>query len=195
MSSIKCLGLILSAILFLFCGCGAGPNPVPQPVQPPSGLTYTTSTADYIKGTPITANTPTSAGGAVASYSVSPALPAGLTMSTGTGVITGTPTAVTATKSYKVTASNSTGSATASLSITVNDAAPAGLAYTTGTVVYTVGTPIRADSPTSTGGTVTAYGVSPALPAGLEMDGDTGIINGRQRPSPPPPPTPSWLPT
>ena len=99
-------------------------------------------------------------------------------MSTGTGVITGTPTAVTATKSYKVTASNSTGSATASLSITVNDAAPAGLAYTTGTAVYTVGTPIRADSPTSTGGTVTAYGVSPALPAGLEMDGDTGIING-----------------
>ncbi|MGO8815964.1 MAG: putative Ig domain-containing protein [Terriglobia bacterium] len=178
MSSSKCLGLILSAILFLFCGCGAGPNPVPQPVQPPSDLTYTTSTADYIKGTAITANTPTSAGGVVASYSVSPALPAGLTMSTGTGIITGAPKAVAETASYKVTASNSTGSATAALSITVNDAAPAGLAYKTGTAVYTVGTPIGADPPTSTGGAVTAYGVSPALPAGLEMDGDTGIITG-----------------
>ena len=147
----------------LLCGCGGGSNPTPQSIQPPSALSYTTSTADYIKGTPITANSPTSAGGAVASYSVSPALPAGLTLSTSTGVITGTPTAVTTTASYTVTASNSAGSTTASLSITVNDAAPAGLGYTNGTAVYTVGTPIAANSPTSTGGAVTAYGVSPAF--------------------------------
>ena len=127
---------------------------------------------------PITANSPTSTGGAVTSYSVSPALPAGLTLSTTTGVISGTPTAVTATASYTVTATNSAGNTTTSLSITVNDAAPAALAYTTGTAVYTVGTTITANSPTSTGGTVTAYGVSPALPAGLDLDGDTGIITG-----------------
>ena len=109
---------------------------------------------------------------------MSPALPAGLSLSTSTGIISGTPTAVTATASYTVTASNSAGSTTATLSITVNDAAPAGLAYTTGTAVYTVGTPITANSPTSTGGAVTAYGVSPALPAGLSLDDDTGIITG-----------------
>ena len=112
------------------------------------------------------------------SYSVSPALPAGLTLSTSTGVITGTPTVVTTTTSYTVTASNSAGSATASLSITVNDAAPAGLGYTNGTTDYTVGTPIAANAPTSTGGAVTEYGVSPALPAGLSMDDTTGIITG-----------------
>jgi DNA-binding beta-propeller fold protein YncE len=80
--------------------------------------------------------------------------------------------------SYTVTASNSAGSTTATLSITVNDAAPAGLAYTTGTAVYTVGTAITPNSPTSTGGAVTAYSVSPALPAGLSLDDDTGIISG-----------------
>ena len=74
------------------------------------------------RGTPITANSPTSTGGPVASYSVSPALPAGLTLSATTGIISGTPTAVAATANYTVTASNSAGSTTATLTITVNAA-------------------------------------------------------------------------
>jgi hypothetical protein len=80
--------------------------------------------------------------------------------------------------SYTVTASNASGSTAASLSITVNVAAPAGLSYTTGTAVYTVGTMIPADSPTSTGGAVTSYGVNPALPAGLSLSTSTGVISG-----------------
>jgi DNA-binding beta-propeller fold protein YncE len=176
MRSIKWLGLILTAVSLLFCGCGGGPSPVA--VQPPSALSYTAATAVYIKGTAITPNSPSSTGGAVSTYSVSPALPAGLGLSTSTGIISGTPTTVTATASYTVTASNSAGSTTATLTITVEDAVPAGLAYTTGTAVYTVGTPIPPNSPTSSGGTVTAYSVSPALPAGLSLDDDTGIITG-----------------
>ena len=171
MRSMKWLGLILTAVFLLLCGCGGGPT---SSTQPPSGLSYTTATADYTKGTAITPNSPTSTGGAVTSYSVSPALPAGLNLSTSTGIISGTPTAVTAAASYTVTASNSAGSTTASLSITVNVAAPAGLSYTTGTAVYTVGTPIPADSPTSTGGTVASYNVIPALPAGLTLGASTG---------------------
>jgi len=141
-------------------------------------LSYTSATAVYIKGTAITPNSPTSTGGAVTAYSVSPTLPAGLSLSTSTGIISGTPTAVTATASYTVTASNSAGYTTATLTITVIVAAPAGLAYTTGTAVYTVGTPITPNSPTSSGGAVTAYSVSPDLPAGLSMDDDTGTITG-----------------
>jgi hypothetical protein len=154
--------------------------PVPSPVvQPPSALSYTTGTGVYTKGDgDYTANSPTSTGGAVASYSVSPALPAGLSLSTSTGVITGTPTAVTATASYTVTASNSAGSTTASLSITVNDQAPSGLSYTNGTAVYAIRVPITPNSPTSTGGAVTSYSVSPALPAGLSLSTSTGIISG-----------------
>jgi DNA-binding beta-propeller fold protein YncE len=175
--SLLILSLSLTALFLLFCGCGGGGTSAVS-IQPPSALSYTTSTAVYIKGTAITPNSPTSSGGAVTSYSVSPALPAGLSLNTSTGVITGTPTAVTSTASYTVTASNSAGSTTASLSITVNVAAPAGLAYTTGTAVYTVGTTITPNSPTSTGGAVTAYSVSPDLPAGLSLDDDTGIITG-----------------
>jgi uncharacterized repeat protein (TIGR01451 family) len=177
MRSIQWLGLILTAVFLLFCGCGGGPSAVISP-QPPSGLSYTTATAVYIKGTAITPNSPTSTGGAVTSYSVSPALPAGLSLSASTGIISGTPTAVTATASYTVTASNSAGSTTATLTITVNDQPPSGLSYTNGTAVYAIRVPITPNSPTSTGGAVTAYSVSPALPAGLSLSTSTGIISG-----------------
>jgi hypothetical protein len=67
----------------------------------------------------ITNNMPTSSGGAVVSYSVSPALPAGLTLNTSTGIISGTPTTLTEASNYTITATNTGGSTTASLSIAV----------------------------------------------------------------------------
>src|SRR5205807_8813883 len=79
----------------------------------PSALTYSTNPATYTKATAITANLPTSSGGAVISYGVSPALPAGLSLNTSTGVITGTPTVLAATAGYTVTATNTGGSTTA----------------------------------------------------------------------------------
>jgi hypothetical protein len=88
-------------------------------VTAPSALSYSSNPATYAKDTAITSNTPTNTGGAVVSYSVSPALPAGLTLNTSTGVISGTPTVATPTASYTVTATNSGGSTTASLSIAV----------------------------------------------------------------------------
>jgi alpha-tubulin suppressor-like RCC1 family protein len=88
----------------------------------PTNLTYSANTAVYTQGQAITNNAPSSSGGAVVSYSVSPSLPTGLSLNAGTGVISGTPTAITATASYIVTAANSGGSTTASLSINVNAA-------------------------------------------------------------------------
>ena len=89
----------------------------------PAGPAYTSGTAVYTVGTPIAPNSPSNTGGAVTAYSVSPDLPAGLSMDDDTGIISGTPTAMSAQASYTVTASNLTGSATATLSITVNAAA------------------------------------------------------------------------
>ena len=120
MRSVQWLGLSLTAVFFLLCGCGGGSSGGGSSTQPPSALSYTTGTAVYTKGVAITANSPTSTGGAVTSYSVSPDLPAGLSLSTSTGIISGTPTAVTAAASYAVTASNAAGSTTAGLTITVN---------------------------------------------------------------------------
>ena len=71
------------------------------------------------------------------SYNISPVLPAGLSFSAATGLITGTPTAVSPAASYMVTVTDANGAtATASFSLTVNPAtptlqwsAPASIAY------------------------------------------------------------------
>src|SRR5206468_9292821 len=57
--------------------------------------------------------------GAVDSYTVNPALPLGLSISSSTGVISGTPMAASASASYRVTASNSSGSSIFTLTISV----------------------------------------------------------------------------
>jgi len=57
--------------------------------------------------------------GTVDSYSISPALPAGLLLNTGTGVISGTPSAAAASAIYTVTATNAGGSTSTALTIVV----------------------------------------------------------------------------
>lgn len=143
--------------------------------KPPSGLSYSSSSATYIVGTAITALSP-SVTGTVESYSVSPTLPAGLSLSSSSGQISGTPTATAAAASYTITATNKKGATSASLSITVNPVAPSALSYAS-PQSWTVGTAITALGPTVTG-TVTSYSVSPALPAGLALSISTGVISG-----------------
>jgi hypothetical protein len=144
----------------------------------PSNLAYSTNPATYLKGVAITVNTPSNSGGSVVSYSVSPALPAGLSLDTSSGVISGMPMAAVAAASYTVTARNSGGSATVSLNITVNDVAPSNLTYSTNDAIYLLGTAIAPNVPSSGGGTVVSYAVAPALPAGLSLDTSTGVISG-----------------
>ena len=73
------------------------------------------------KGEQITNDSRRAAAGVVASYSISPAPPSGLSFSTTTGVLSGTPLVVAATAQYEVTATNAGGSAMVELTITVND--------------------------------------------------------------------------
>jgi alpha-tubulin suppressor-like RCC1 family protein len=144
----------------------------------PSSLAYSANQALYTKGVVIATNTPSSTGGAVLSYSVSPALPRGLIFNTSTGVISGTPTEIAAQATYAVTAANSGGSSTVGLIITVNDVAPSNLTYSTNPALYTDGVAIAIDTPSSTGGAVVSYSVSPPLPVGLNLDTSTGEISG-----------------
>ena len=90
----------------------------------PSSLTYSANPATYTKGTAIANNTPSSSGGAVLSYSVSPALPTGLTFNATSGIVSGTPSVITAAANYTVTATNSGGATTTALTITINDVVP-----------------------------------------------------------------------
>jgi hypothetical protein len=84
---------------------------------PPSGLGYS-GALSFPVGVAITPLAP-SVTGTVGSYSVSPALPAGLALNTATGVISGTPTTATAQAVYRVTANGPAGSTFADLAITV----------------------------------------------------------------------------
>ena len=87
---------------------------------PPSNISYGASTtlafSAQIASKTIGA---TSTGGVVVSWSINPALPAGLNFSTTDGSISGTPSAPSATATYVVTAQNTGGQSTTSLQITV----------------------------------------------------------------------------
>lgn len=123
MRSVPWLGVPLTAMLLLVLGGCSGGNS-PGAVEGPTGLSYASETSVYAIRTPITPNLPTSTGGAVTAFSVSPTLPAGLILNPVTGAISGTPVIVAPKNSYTVTAANSGGSATATLTITTAKVVP-----------------------------------------------------------------------
>ena len=144
----------------------------------PSSVAYSGTPFTLTKDSAMTSATPTSSGGTVVSWAVSPTLPAGLSFDTSTGVISGTPTAITSTATYTITATNTGGSATTTVDITVNDVIPSSVAYSGTPFTLTKDSAMTAATPTSSGGTVVSWAVSPTLPAGLSLDTSTGVISG-----------------
>ena len=144
-------------------------------VVAPSALSYNSPNV-FTRNLAIANLNPTISGGAVTSYSISPALPTGLSFNTSTGVISGTPTAISAITTYTVTATNTGGSTSFDVVITVNDAAPSDLSYNSPNV-FTVGSTISDLIPTVLG-VVLSYSISPSLPDGLVFDTARGIISG-----------------
>lgn len=106
--------ILLLAIELSGCGGGGGGS---SPMQAPADLSYPSATA-FVVGTAIKPLMPT-VSGTVTAYAVSPALPAGLSLNTATGAISGTPTAVAAKTTYMVTASNAVGSTDEAVTIQV----------------------------------------------------------------------------
>ena len=146
-------------------------------ISPAPVISYSPNSLVLTVGTSMTGPSPTNTGGAAASWSIAPALPAGLSCNSGTGVITGIPSAASASASYTVTASNASGNGSTSLTITVNPAAPR-ISYSPASQSYTVGTAIGAWTPANTGGAATTWSISPALSAGLSLSTSTGQITG-----------------
>jgi hypothetical protein len=125
----------------------------------------------------ITTVTNTSTGGAIASYAISPAAPAGLTFNTSTGQLSGTPTSTQSATNYTITATNASGSATQTFSLTVTVTAPAfSISSSAETRVAT--TALVGYSITSTGGAISSYALTGILPAGLSFSTSTGLITG-----------------
>jgi sugar lactone lactonase YvrE len=76
---------------------------------PEPAISYGVSSRKFIIGTTISPLVPTNTGGAIASYSITPTLPTGLTFNSSTGVISGTPTVLSASTTYFITAFNAGG--------------------------------------------------------------------------------------
>jgi hypothetical protein len=139
-------------------------------------ISYTGSPYNYTQNTAITNLTPTVTN-TPTTYSISPALPTGLTFTT-TGVnagrISGTPTVYSPYTKYTITVSNARGSGYAVIYITVNALTPV-LTYPT-PPAYATNTAITL-TPTGSGGTTTSVTISSALPTGLSIS-STGVITG-----------------
>ncbi|MDA8718353.1 Ig domain-containing protein, partial [Candidatus Poseidoniales archaeon] len=113
-----------------------------------------------------------------ATWTVSPDLPAGLSISSSTGTISGTPGVITSAANYVVTATNSGGSDSTTISIAVNGVIPSGITYPTENMTLEKGTLMTTNTPSSSGGSVTSWEISPSVPNGLAFSSSTGEISG-----------------
>ena len=146
-----------------------------NPAAPDISLSTTTITATARSA--ISDITVTNSGGTATSYAIAPALNVGLSFSTKTGTISGTPANAATNIVWTITASNVSGTDSATLSITVNPAAP-DISLSTTTITATARSAISDITVTNSGGTATSYAISPALNAGLSFSTETGTISG-----------------
>lgn len=125
---------------------------------------------------PVTA----SGGFGTISFSISPALPAGLSFNTTTGAISGTPTALKTTTLYTITAQDLAGqSSSKSFNLTVGAVALVPVINTASVTLKLLEAITPVTPITATGGSGTkTYAIAPALPTGLTFSTSTGQISG-----------------
>jgi hypothetical protein len=123
-------GILWVTVALSMAGCGSGSSsggPTPPP-PPPTALSYPSPTVAAV-GNALPTLAPV-VSGSVNTYSVTPALPAGLALNPATGAITGTPTAAMPATDFTVTGANASGSTTFVWRLSVNPAANAGTSIT-----------------------------------------------------------------
>lgn len=155
---------------------GNSPTQVNIMVYDAPVVSYALGSYTFTKGVLIGSVTPNTAGGGpIASCSISPALPAGLSFSNGC-VISGTPTVVSAAQSYAINATNLAGSTQVSLTLDVKDVVPT-LSYVGSPFTYTKDIAIANLTPTLGGGAVVSCEIDPPLPNGLSLSSQC-VISG-----------------
>lgn len=141
-------------------------------------FSYSASQYDYIVGNAFTAILPTvtyPTSGAIL-YSVSPALPSGLSLNTFTGEISGTPTAASVDVEFTITATANGESN--SIILDINEAAPPNIAYSA-SYDYVRSTAFsQSPTLTYTGANFSLAINAGSLPAGLSLNATTGAITG-----------------
>ncbi|MCC5814758.1 MAG: putative Ig domain-containing protein, partial [Leptospira sp.] len=154
-----------------------------EPTSPnaPSNLTIPNITQTITVGIELDPKITPTFDGTVTNCTISPALPAGLSINPTTCEISGTPTGPggTAFTEYTITATNESGSTTATVGFAVEDGSPPTIGgFSNPADPFVQGVAITPISPSSTTGVITNCTVSPALPSGLTLNTNTCVISG-----------------
>jgi hypothetical protein len=138
---------------------------------------YSNSPYSFPVNSEITPMTKTGATGIITSYSITPALPAGLRFNTTTGSIVGTPTVAAAAANYVITATGPGGLGKDTVNIATTAAAPT-VNYTNLPRFFSIGEAMADWSKTNSTGVITRYSIAPPLPPGMMFNTTTGRLSG-----------------
>jgi hypothetical protein len=191
LKTIKNILVMLFSIAVVACGGGGGGTTGGGVGGSTITATSSTTAQSLTVGTEMASITPLTASGGTPPYSYSylGTLPPGLSFSSSTGAVSGTPTNPYPTKSLFFTvkdANNITSSTTSFVLFSVGAAGPISASATT-TAQYlkvvgtlTVGTPMTSFSPlTPSGGALPyTYSYTGTLPTGLSFNSSTGAVTG-----------------
>ncbi len=146
-------------------------------VAPPESLTYAKTLLALTQGIAMARDSVSYTGSRADSFTITPALPAGLSLVKTSGVVYGTPSIAQDTTAYIVTARNSAGSTSDTIKISVSGQL-GGLKYETSALNLAINTPMVRDSVTYSGFPADSFSIMPALPPGLSFNIKTGVISG-----------------
>jgi Putative Ig domain/Fibronectin type III domain len=152
------LGRVAIAALLMLSALWTGDVAQADELAAPA-FTLSKSRENVIEDVAMVGYTISSTGGAIASYSISPAAPAGTTFDTSTGLLSGTPTTPGVMRGYLITATNTTSTASQTFTLAVLYATPGVPSKPTATQVSDRSKAVVTVA-AGTGGTPTSYLVS-----------------------------------
>ena len=143
----------------------------------PESLDFGVSNIILEVGSPMQALTPSFLGDAPEIWIVNPQLPDGVSFDKESGVMSGTPTNASLSKTYTIIASNNAGFASKRIQISVLPVPVISILFEDDLILCYIGEACNSSEPYLEGGRPEAWHTSPPLPQGLEID-ETGSIFG-----------------
>ena len=150
-------------------------------VNPPVLATVVVAEKTLTQNQPATPFQPVAATGGTGAlhYSVTPSLPSGLSISSTSGVVSGTPAAANASTTYTITATDTNGAAkSATFSLSISGAVVASQTIASKALTLNQVAPSFTPVVATAGTGALTYTVTPALPTGLSLSASTGAISG-----------------
>lgn len=148
-------------------------------------LSYPTTIICAVNSQITIENTLVSGATPITLYQISPSLPAGLTFSTSTGALTGTPTTVTPSSRFQIHATNAFDELDYVVMLQVAESqtsriatVPPNISFATTSITFRLNEAIVSPTPVNTGGEIVSYSISPQISSGMHFDTQKGILTG-----------------